>query len=279
MAHYPRSFSLQDETARRLPCQIVSYLGKPFAFPEESEVGGAIARGWEWDNVLQSIVSVMLPDPATRVVEVGSNIGASILEILAVRPDAVATCFEPCSKYRAFLEQNLALAGFTEVAVLPYLVGRQAGNGAIYTDGTSGSMRHMPHLVEKQDAAIVTLDQVFAQRRDSIQFLKTDTDGNDFEVLRGGSAILQTDRPVLFMEICPSLMTTNAEQDLRWLQSIGYGDFMCLNHLGFLIGETRSCAQVVEWAALHGYCDVLAAAHGSAANDARRNLTIRELPR
>jgi FkbM family methyltransferase len=273
MATLPDGLGLYCASVGWVPCHVVQYLGKPFLYPTGSEVGVAIARGWEWDKVLRSLLERLVPEQQPVLCEVGSNIGASLLQILAAKPGARVLSFEPSDRFRAFLKYNLQLAGFTEVMVSPYLVGRESGRGFIHTDGTSGSIRQMPHLTSRQAAPVTTLDEVFRQG-EPVSLIKTDTDGHDMEVLRGGEEVLRRDRPILFFEFCPMLMCSEPALDVAWLQTLDYMRFVCLNNLGYLVGVTTDAQQVVGWATEHLYCDVLTCAEGSVAQRRLESLSF-----
>ncbi len=259
-------------------CREVSYLGHPFLYPETSDVGAAIERGWDWDHILRPIIDVLLPSEQPTICEVGSNIGASVLEILAVRPSARVSCYEPSDRYRAVLERNLAAAGHDDVTVKAAIVDSAAGTGRIHTDETSGRIHPMSHLTRTQSAPAVRLDDEYADRDEPLQFLKTDTDGNDLEVLRGAERLLREDKPVLFLEFCPSLMRTDPIADLRWLQSLGYTRLVCLDHLGFHVGTTMDPATALAWSVEWTYCDILAAADGTEAASRIADLPLDRRP-
>lgn len=274
----PEGLGLYCESVGIVPCHVAQYLGHPFIYPTGSDVGAAVARGWEWDGVLRAIVETLIPVDDPMVCEVGSNIGASILEILHARPRARVSCYEPANRFRAFLAYNLQLAGYGRVEVKPYLVDRTHGEGFIHHDDTSGSIRAMDHLGVRQEARVVTLDEEFRDRNSPLDFIKTDTDGNDLEVLRGAEKILREDQPVLFLEFCPGLMRSDAEADLVWLQSLGYERFVCLNHLGFLVGITSDAARTVAWSNEFTYCDLLTCAAGSDADNRLAHLSLTSVP-
>lgn len=247
-----------------IPVRSVTYLGHPFVYPPDSQVGQAIGREWEWDAVLRPIVEALAPEDDPIICEVGSNIGASILEILLVKPKARIFSFEPSDAFRAVLVENLRLAGFGGQEVLPYIVGAAAGEGFIHTDATSGSVQDLPHYLRSQPARVVTLDEVLDGHA-PVRFIKIDTDGNDVEVLRGAAGILARDRPALFFEFCPDLMVTDPVAELEWLQGNGYPQLVCFDHLGFAVGVTEDAAAAVKWSNDHGYCDILAPADVEAA--------------
>jgi FkbM family methyltransferase len=255
---------LYCESAGWIPCRVVCYMGNPFVYPTDSEVGAAIARGWKWDNVLGVVLKSLIPGEEPVICEVGSNIGASLLAILDAKPRARVRSFEPAARFRSFLEYNLKLAGHTHVEVRPSLVSREAGNGFIHTDATSGSIRSLPHHTAKQPASITTLDHEIRQL-DTVSFIKTDTDGHDMEVLRGAESVIRHHKPILFFEFCPLLMCSDPLRDLEWLQSLTYERLVCLNHLGFLVGRTTNAREAVQWSEQHQYCDILVCAEGSIA--------------
>ena len=261
-----------------MPSQVVQYLGHPFVYPIGSQVGDAIAGGWEWDNVLRPILSTLVPDEKPVVCEVGSNIGASLLEILVAKPHARVLCFEPADRYRGRTSSTTcawpasATWRFWRCSSTPGL-----GTGFINTDGTSGSIRAMPHLTTIQAAPVTTLDEALL-RRDPLTFLKTDTDGHDMEVLHGAEATLRRDRPVLFLEFCPVLMVTPATPELAWLQGLGYRRFMCLDNAGRLVGITTDPDQAASWSDAYWYCDILTCAEGSAADRRLDDLSLPAAP-
>src|SRR3712207_1421284 len=115
-----------------VPSGVAVYLGKPFVYPQGSNIGDLIARGHEWDSVFRTTVPALLPSDEPTICEVGSNIGASLLQILAVKPRAHVLAFEPSDYFRAYLDCNLELAGFDHVEVIPQLLGRQSGPRYIY---------------------------------------------------------------------------------------------------------------------------------------------------
>lgn len=239
--------------------QVTMHLGRPFVFPTGSQVGDAISNGWEWDRVLRDLLEKLVPEEEPVVLEVGSNIGASLMEILAAKPKARVYPFEPSDRYRAYLEYNLQLAGADHIKVSPRLVSREAGTGFVHTDGTSGSIRPMPHLIIRQEAEITTLDATCSDKG-RVCFIKTDTDGNDMEVLAGAEQILRRDQPPIFMEFCPQLMLSDPLKDLAWLQSLGYRRLVGLSPTGALVGVTTEGTQLVKWAGEHGYIDVVSCA-------------------
>jgi FkbM family methyltransferase len=249
-----------------VPSRRTTYLGHPFVYPSDSLIGRKIASGKEWDANLATIILIMLSVDEPEICEVGSNIGASLLQIMKVKPDARVAAFEPSNRFLPFLKRNLELAGIDHVEIFPSLVGRSKGTARLYNNASSASVgQERPELKSrrKQSASMTTLDEMYCQRP-RVDFIKVDTDGFDLEVLRGAEKTLKRDAPVLYFELFPALLSTSTPAiDLAWLQSIGYSRFVCFTPPGKLLGVTDKVEQAISWANIDDYCDILVCRAGS----------------
>jgi FkbM family methyltransferase len=249
-----------------VPSGKTTYLGHPFVYPLDSLIGRKIASGKQWDANLAIIVPTMLPADEPEICEVGSNIGASLLQLLKVKPLAHVAAFEPSHRFLPFLKRNLELAGINGVEIFPFLVGRGKGTVQLYNNASSASVgQERPELKSrrKQSATMTTLDEMY-RRGPGVDFIKVDTDGFDLEVLRGAEETLKRDSPVLYFELFPALLSTpTPAADLEWLQGMGYSRFVCFTPPGKLLGVTNKVEQVISWANVDDYCDILACRTGS----------------
>lgn len=243
-----------------IPTVETTYLGHPFVYPSDSLIGAAfIDKGKDWDIVLRSIVPVLLPKEEPVICEVGSNIGASLLQILSVKPRAHVLACEPSARFRPFLQRNLELAGFDHVEIFPLLLGSKPGSMWLYDNESSASVvsadydDHEPR--GKELIEVTTLDMVLRDR-EPLDFIKVDTDGFDLEILRGAENTLRRDAPVLYFEFDVDLLS-DPPADLAWLQALGYRQLVCLEPEGGLIGMTDDPNQAIAWANAREYCDVL----------------------
>jgi FkbM family methyltransferase len=245
----------------------ITYLGNTFTYPEDSLIGRFLEAGRGWDAVLGTVVSALLDKQDPLVVEVGSNIGASLLQVFAVRPRARAVCFEPSSRFRPYLLENLRSAGVIgRVRVYPWAAGDAPGVVTLYSNASTAAsagrdyagyetILEEPVRVEKLD------EEIYPEWTD---FIKVDVDGAEFDVLRGAERLLRSHRPVLHFEFATYLMRDPAG-GLSWLRSIGYERFLCLSATGKRIGVTASPEEAVRWAEADEsrYCDILTCAEGT----------------
>lgn len=256
------------------------YLGHPFEYPYDSFIGRHIANGGTWDDTVRIVADVFLPEHGAQICDVGSNIGASLLQIYAVRPDARVTAFEPSPRFAPLLERNLRHAGVEHANLRRTFVGAAPGRVWLYNNESSASAldAYAGHLARGRELVEVeTLDQVFESG--AVHLIKTDTDGFDIDVFRGAVNLLREQAPVLFFELAPTLMK-DPNFDLRWLQGHGYRDFVCLasGQGEGILGKTRDAGQAMRWASDASYCDVLVCRRDSRAS-ARLDLFLSVMER
>ena len=258
---------------------VATYLGQRFVYPACSWIGARISSGAEWTPALRDLAGLVEEDAC--IVDIGSNVGASLLQMLAVRPAAQAIAIEPSARYLSCLRHNLNEAGFSHAEIIPVALGRRPGEIWLYNNTTSASVVNVHYCgfqtVGKQLVKMRTLDDVM-QHRGRASLIKVDTDGNDMEVLRGAGTVLRNDRPIVYFELEPRLLHQAPDVDLAWLQSLGYRRFACLDAVGQYVGITDDPGKAIMWACApssKGYCDVVCCAVGTEREDCLLGLVKR----
>ena len=140
--------------------------------------------------------------PGMRVVDVGANIGYMLLLFeCAVGAAGEVLCIEPSPENLPTLRRNIECNGLRNVRLVEAAVGSSRGqvgfragiNGGV--TGGSDSAYQVP---------MVTLDTLVPDR---VDFLKIDVDGYEGQALLGATEVLRRDRPVVFLEFHPLLVT------------------------------------------------------------------------
>lgn len=131
-----------------------------------------------------------LPDRPT-IIDAGANIGVTALWFLARHPGAVLHCFEPESTNFRLLQQNLKQ--FPEVTANQAAVGDRSGKVCLHLapHGAEHSLvdTDAPGLIEEVDCLRLE-DYVARHEIDSIDLLKLDVEGSEYDALVGlGDAI------------------------------------------------------------------------------------------
>lgn len=150
------------------------------------------------------------------VFDVGANVGQSVRRFKEILPSAEIHSFEPSPSTYAQLARNVHR--YTDVYVNNCGLGAEAGAGVllenVHSDMTSflrpGRLA-WGHISQEISVPIATIDEYCADRRlGPINILKIDTQGFDFEVLKGAGEVLRGGRiQMVYLEIIFSAMYEN----------------------------------------------------------------------
>lgn len=174
--------------------------------------------------------------PGSLVVDAGSNHGRFAIEVADLysgESKCVVHAFEPID-YN-FQVQRRVLAGRDNLTAHHCGLSDQAADFEMYIPlRPNGELFHGGAFIaneadfpliaeERNDMAYVrqrvccrTLDSVFADSGAPVAFVKIDVEGHEFEVLRGASRILASDRPTLLIE------SRGENAPLQFLTELGF---------------------------------------------------------
>lgn len=187
---------------------------------------------------------------ARRVLDVGSFSGLYSLIAAANESAAEVFAFEPYPHARALLDANLERNRWrARVHIVPMAASDHAGEAELYVPTTrtglleSASSLNAAIYAETMDrirVPLITLDGVLADRAPGrVDLIKIDVETHEPQVLRGAGRILHEDRPVIFLEVLPTVdhavldaIRTEAsyldgvlmEDSVRWLDAVRYVD-------------------------------------------------------
>jgi FkbM family methyltransferase len=162
------------------------------------------------------------------VIDVGANVGDSAVLLETYLPGQCKfVCVEPNSDWIPYLQSNTA---GLPVEIITCFVGEGQLLAVRSTvPGTAGS------VVSKSGHRSHSLDEICEGRK--VDFLKIDTDGFDFPIIRSGRQTLSSLKPALFFEWDPVLWREQGEEPeaiFDWLLEYGYSDFCFFADGGFL---------------------------------------------
>jgi len=228
-----------------------------------------ILTGKGWDNQLDDILREIDDANGGDVIEVGANIGGSLVPRAAEHPGLRFHCVEPVPEFFDVLATNVQSYAPPNVTLYNEAVG--AGDREsirIYTQlGTAGAVAAYDNhaSVGAVDLRASTIDRLFPGL--NVRLVKIDTDGFEHAILTGGRSVLTRCRPLIFMEFHVSLMRkagTAPERTIELLRDLGYADATIWTNEGALLRERASleellrCATTAEY-----YVDVLLRPAGS----------------
>lgn len=263
---YWRLVAIRERLAvRRERVVSTTYEGFQIYYPSLSIIGQEIASGHSWQGSLGAVVEAIFPESlAPVVVEVGSNIGASLIEIKRVRPDAVVYCFEPSKRFADVLDRNVDVNRLRDVTVERVLVGSSEGTGELFVNSSTASLASPDYgghrLLATVPTAMVTLDGYF-DGADRIDLLKIDTDGYDLDVVKGARVLTARHAPAIYCEFAPFLLEETGgtgPEFLELLADLGYGTLFPVVEGGQVLAEPRNHAGVLAAADAERYVDLVA---------------------
>lgn len=136
-------------------------------------------------------------------IDVGANLGYySIAAARWVGDTGRVFAFEPIPRTRQILEQNIALNQCTNIEVLPFACSSKIGRARMVTGKDSGWSRLAQHSEGDTEVELITLDRFVEDHGlTSVDVLKVDVEGLDFEVIRGALQTIDRFRPVVLAEV------------------------------------------------------------------------------
>ena len=146
-------------------------------------------------NALSGFIKA-LPENALYV-DIGANVGATVVAAALLRPDITIVAFEPVPSNFQLLVRNVADNGLTNCKLVNAAVGDRTGEVLISDNGPwsligAGSV----------SVPLVTLDDYFqtAPQGRPVDLLKVDVEGYEPQVIFGAKRTIEQSRAPIFME-------------------------------------------------------------------------------
>ncbi|WP_298832064.1 FkbM family methyltransferase [uncultured Piscinibacter sp.] len=195
--------------------------GRPFYFVFPSAEDHILATmqetgGFYELQMLRALQTVL--SPGDHVLDVGANIGTHAVFFAGITGCRV-TAFEPVPAVAALLQENRRINGLDAlIEVRAEAVGAHSGTARVVSsdEKNSGATR----LAESADGMLplVALDDMLGTLP-TVRLLKVDVEGMEAEVIRGATALLARDQPVV---ACECLNRSDFELLDGTLRPLGY---------------------------------------------------------
>jgi FkbM family methyltransferase len=179
--------------------------------------------------------------PGMTVIDVGANVGDTI-SILKSTVDVPVIGIEGDDVSFNYLQKNVAQ--FSNVYVIKTFLGEKTQDAKVNMDKTGWNNTLIPDAGGDQHISFKSLDDVIMSEGFSnveTKLLKVDVEGFDTIVLRGATAIIQKNKPVLFFEYNRKSMKMINEEGLPTIMSFaefGYTKIIFFDHKGTLVLAT-----------------------------------------
>ena len=170
----------------------------------------------EWmDEVLRKLIG----NKPGAFIDVGVNVGQTLLKIKSINPDIEYYGFEPNPTCVYYINQLVEVNKFLNVQIFPVAVAEKVGIGELNfffdsdTDSAATVIKDFrPGSVIKKKVYIPCFpfhDMAAYFDQENISTIKIDVEGAELEVLKGVSAFMNTCRPFIVIEILPVYQQSN----------------------------------------------------------------------
>jgi len=178
----------------------------------------------------QSLLDLM--EVRHTIIDIGANVGNVTLEAAKiVGSKGKVHSFEPDPENYVRLENNLNLNQFSNIIPNKLGLGDAAGTFMIASvnpnnKGMNRIMNETTNNFKSRQIQVITLDTyVLEKKLHSVDIIKIDVEGFEYNVLKGGMKVINTFHPTLFIELDDNNLIDhgNSAKDLvRLLEEWGY---------------------------------------------------------
>lgn len=183
-------------------------------------MGRAMARYGEYSESEVALWRQLLP-PDGIVADVGANIGAHTVALASLVPNGGVVAFEPLPFLFSVLHMNKALNGLTNVFLYPYAVGNANGSIVVppvdYTKENNYGGFELGDVSVGNHVPLVRLDDLIP----TVTMIKADVEGMEQAVLEGAATLIQTYRPILYVENNPE-PAAKRQALIDYIHGLGY---------------------------------------------------------
>ena len=141
-----------------------------------------------------------LVKPSMVVYDIGANVGYfSLLASVLTGTEGKVFAFEPLPRNTRYIHRHLQINKLKNVEVIEAAVSDHEGE-AYFDLGPSTAMGHLASEGELK-VIMVSLDRMVDEGRlPPADVMKVDVEGAEYDVLRGAKKMLETQRPILFLD-------------------------------------------------------------------------------
>jgi FkbM family methyltransferase len=206
---------------KHLRLNMITYQNeRKIKIPVINEVGFAsyvdLSEPW-----MYAILTKLLPhsEPNRFFVDVGVNLGQTLLKVKSISPEINYIGFEPNPICVNYLNTLIKVNKFSRTEIFPVGLGNKTSilKLALYSTSEVDSSASVVANFRDQESIVQTMNVPIFQFSDThleseIAFLKIDVEGAELEVIEGMYEKIKQDHPLILMEILPCYNKENSER-------------------------------------------------------------------
>lgn len=212
------------------------------------------------ESWFSDISNFLLLDFTSRsiFVDVGVNVGQTILKIKTIKPDVNYIGFEPNAACVYYAHELVKINQFTNVSIIPVGLGSESGLFKLYADNIYASgasiienFRRGGKKIEfEYNINVLKGDDVLSNVDGDVKLIKIDVEGFESDVIQGLTSIISSHKPVIICEVLPVYSDNNTARLSRQLKLESL--LREHNYKMFQIIETNSSISPIEKIGIHG---------------------------
>lgn len=177
---------------------------------------------YDFEPWMLSLLNTISPFITNSFVDVGVNIGQTLLKVKSVSSKTNYIGFEPNPDCYNYLNRLVAINNFNNTRIFQFGISNEVGHGVLYfsnnskTDASASivnGFRNQSSIKKRIHVPLTTWKAINSKENfDTVSVLKIDVEGGELEVLNSFKSCLISDKPIIIIEILP---TYNAENSFR----------------------------------------------------------------
>lgn len=186
---------------------------RSFAIPVTGGIASAVSEPWMVD-----LIAELMASRAGGFVDVGVNLGQTLIKVAAVAPGRDYVGFEPNPACVAYVEKLIAANALAGFRLVPVGVGEATGLLTLYLYGGAtidpaasivADFRPGEPIRGEKIVPVFGYDDLKRLLPESIALLKIDVEGYELEVLRALRPAIEASRPNVLIEVLPAYRADN----------------------------------------------------------------------
>ena len=230
-------------------------VGLTMIVPRRSYFAWKLAKYGAYEpNNTNWIISNIQSQAKGIIVDVGANFGWYSCILGKTFPHLTIIAFEPEPAAFSLLKKNIASSGCKNIHAIQSGVGAESGTMDLYVSGGDNSGLHSALPIKDFSKIIkinvATLDNLLADFSGTVEFLKIDVEGFEFNVLNGAEKTLRRTKKLMF-EFTPNALEKlgfSPKELLLKIQGLGFSIYY-INDFNNLVPlpSVEECQTVTQW--------------------------------
>lgn len=193
-----------------------------------------VIRNMGWNNIFDNepwmgqLVEIILNQKDGIFIDVGANIGQTLLKVKSIEPLIPYYAFELNPACLFYLQELVKANDFLNIHIIPAGLSDKSGLGFLcfysgYPDDATASVKEEIRpgnpILRKEYVFLTRIDEVLNTLGENISVIKIDVEGSEPEVLNGAIHIIHEKKPFIIVEILPVYSQSNSWRLKRLIQT------------------------------------------------------------